>query len=188
LPQNSVEKDRLQKEWKQNGIEPLVEELRMKDVETFKTMDVKNPMRILRALEVIRSSGKTLGEMRESPKDKIQYAIKRFCVSWERKDLYNRINLRVDQMMNDGLFKEISHLPISENLLLQNTVGYKEWILHFDEQKSKEEVIESIKKNSRNYAKRQETWLRRYSDLIRLNPYNTMALKEQLLTHMKQRT
>jgi tRNA dimethylallyltransferase len=166
------------------GITPLLEELKMRDAESYNNMDINNPVRILRALEVIRVSGKTLSEIRKQPKEKIPHATTRFCVSWERKDLYNRINIRVDQMMNDGLFDEIMNLPVQDNLLLKNTVGYKEWLLHFEGRQSKEEVVELIKKNTRNYAKRQETWLKRYSDLIALNPYDKKTLKDQLLTHL----
>jgi tRNA dimethylallyltransferase len=183
-PQNSEVRDQLQIEWKKKGITPLLEELKMRDAESYNNMDINNPVRILRALEVIRVSGQTLSEIRTQPKEKIPHATTRFCVSWERKDLYNRINIRVDQMMNDGLFDEIMNLPVQDNLLLKNTVGYKEWLLHFDGGQSKEEVVELIKKNTRNYAKRQETWLKRYSDLIALNPYDKKTLKDQLLTHL----
>lgn len=138
----------------------------------------------MRALEVIRVSGKTLAEIRQQPKERIPYAIGRFCVNWDRKDLYDRINTRVDEMMNEGLFDEIINLPIQDNLLLQNTVGYKEWLLYLEGQKTKEEVVELIKKNTRNYAKRQGTWLRRYSDLIALNPYDKKTLKDQLLIQL----
>jgi tRNA dimethylallyltransferase len=87
-------------------------------------------------------------------------------------------------MMNDGLFDEVMNLPIQDNLLLQNTVGYKEWLLYLEGRQSKEEVVELIKKNTRNYAKRQETWLKRYSDLIGLNPYANKTVKDQLMIHL----
>jgi len=183
-PQSPEVRDQIQNEWKEKGIDSLLEELKMKDAQSYRNMDINNPMRILRALEVIRVSGKTLDEIRKLPKERIPYPITRFCVNWDRKDLYDRINLRVDQMMNEGLYDEIMNLPVQGNLLLQNTVGYKEWLLHFEGKKSKEEVVELIKKNTRNYAKRQETWLRRYSDLIYLNPYEKRSLKDQLLTHL----
>ena len=183
-PQNSEVRDQLQIEWKKKGITHLLEELKIKDAESYKNMDINNPMRILRALEVIRVSGKTLAEIREQPKESIPHAIIRFCVKWDRKDLYDRINTRVDQMMNDGLFDEVLNLPIQDNLLLQNTVGYKEWLLYLEGRQSKEEVVELIKKNTRNYAKRQETWLKRYSDLIGLNPYDNKTIKDQLMIHL----
>jgi tRNA dimethylallyltransferase len=78
----------------------------------------------------------------------------------------------------------VKKLPIDNNLLLQNTVGYKEWIPYFSKEYSYEDTIALIQKNSRNYAKRQETWLKRYKDLICLNPYDRLSLKEQLLTHL----
>ena len=183
-PQNSEVRDQLQKEWKENGMNPLLEELKMKDPQSYSSMDINNPMRVLRALEVLRVSGKTLSQIRKLPKERISYPVVRFCVNWDRKDLYDRINMRVDQMMNKGLFDEMMNLPVQENLLLQNTVGYKEWLLYLEGRQSKEEVVELIKKNTRNYAKRQETWLKRYSDLIGLNPYANKTVKDQLMIHL----
>jgi tRNA dimethylallyltransferase len=87
-------------------------------------------------------------------------------------------------MLEQGLLEEINQLPLKSNLILQNTVGYKEWISYFENSASYEETIALIKKNSRNYAKRQETWMKRYNDLICLNPYDKVSLIEQLLTYL----
>lgn len=170
--------------WKQHGIEPLLEELKTKDLDTYNRIDTNNPMRILRSLEIIRVSGKTIKEIREIPKEGIGVPLKRFSIAWKREDLYAKIDLRVEEMLELGLFEEVKKLPLNKNLLLQNTVGYKEWIPYFNQKASYKETIALIQKNSRNYAKRQETWLRRYKDLICLNPYDRLSLKEQLLTHL----
>lgn len=170
--------------WKQRGIGPLLKELKIKDPETYNRIDTNNPMRILRSLEIIKVSGKTIKEIREIPKEAIGLPLKRFSVAWKREDLYTRIDIRVDEMIAQGLFEEVKKLPLEKNLLLQNTVGYKEWIPYFNEKVSYKDTIALIQKNSRNYAKRQETWLRRYNDLICLNPYERLSLKEQLLTHL----
>tara|TARA_B110000285_G_scaffold17664_1_gene17215 strand:+ start:2541 stop:3440 length:900 start_codon:yes stop_codon:yes gene_type:complete len=183
-PSDAELRDALHEEWSKNGIETLLKELESKDPESYSTIDTNNPMRVLRALEMIRVSGKTLKEIREIPKDGINYPIQRFVISWKREDLYTRINMRVHQMIDEGLFDEVKELPLKESILLQNTVGYKEWIPYFSEESSYDETISMIQKNSRNYAKRQETWLKRYSDLICLNPYDAVSLKEQLLSYI----
>ena len=185
-PSDSTVRTNLHEEWKQKGMEPLLKELALKDAESFANIDTHNPMRVLRTLEILRVSGKTLGEIRKVPKEKINYPMKRFSISWKREDLYARIDLRVSQMIEGGLQEEVKQLPIKENVLIQNTVGYKEWVSFFNEESSYEETIALIQKNSRNYAKRQETWLRRYSDLICLNPYDSIPLKEQLMQNIEQ--
>jgi tRNA dimethylallyltransferase len=174
----------LHSEWKNKGISPLLKELEDKDEETFRRIDQKNPMRILRSLEIIRASGKTLNEIRTIPKNGIGYPTIRFCISWERNKLYNKIDDRVMAMLEAGLLEEVKKLPLLDNLLLQNTVGYKEWLGYFKKEESLENTILKIQKNSRNYAKRQETWLKRYQDLISLNPKHEIGLLEQLLKHL----
>lgn len=183
-PSNPDVRTALNEEWDRDGITPLLMELKSKDPESHSKIDTNNPMRILRALEIIRVSGQTLKQIRELPKDHIPYPIKRFSISWKREDLYQRINMRVDQMIEEGLLDELKQLPLKDNLLLQNTVGYKEWISYFSEDASYSETISLIQKNSRNYAKRQGTWLKRYSDLICLNPYDAIPLKAQIIAHL----
>lgn len=174
----------LHSEWTNKGIIPLLKELEDKDEETFRRIDQKNPMRILRSLEIIRASGKALNEIRTIPKKGIGYPTIRFCISWERNILYKKIDKRVMSMIESGLLEEVKNLPLLDNLLLQNTVGYKEWLCYLKEEESLENTILKIQKNSRNYAKRQETWLRRYQDLICLNPKHEIGLLEQLLKHL----
>ena len=183
-PSDPKVREKLHQEWNKKGMAPLLEELQTKDPETHKKIDTSNPMRVLRALEITRVSGQTLEDIRKEPKDGIEYPVKRFCISWKREDLYERINLRVDQMIRDGLLDEVKSLPVKENLLLQNTVGYKEWIPYLDNGMSFEDTIAMIQKNSRNYGKRQETWMRRYSDLISLNPYDSIPMLDQLIQHI----
>jgi len=183
-PSDSSVRAALNEEWKNIGMGPLLEELERTDPVAYKKMDIHNPMRVLRALEVIRVSGKTIEEIRKQEKERIDYPFLRFGISWKREDLYERINLRVEQMIDEGLLDEVKSLPVKENLLLQNTVGYKEWISYFDNGMSFEDTIAMIQKNTRNYGKRQETWMRRYSDLICLNPYDSMSMLDQLKQHI----
>ena len=183
-PSDTNVRAELDKSWKLKGITPLLEELKSADLETYNRIDTNNPMRILRSLEIIRVSGKTIREIREVPKESIQIPLIRFSISWKRSDLYSRIDVRVEKMLDQGLLEEIKQLPLKSNLILQNTVGYKEWIPYFENSASYEDTIALIKKNSRNYAKRQETWLKRYNDLICLNPYDKVSLIEQLHTYL----
>ena len=183
-PSDSAIRANLNEEWKKMGMEPLLEELKLKDPISYEKMDIHNPMRVLRALEVIRVSGKTLEEIRKQEKEGVNCPYLRFGISWKREDLYERINLRVVQMIEEGLLDEVKSLPVKENLLLQNTVGYKEWIPYFDNGMSFEDTIAMIQKNSRNYGKRQETWMKRYSDLISLSPYESTTMLEQLINHL----
>lgn len=183
-PNDPEVRNKLHEEWNKNGMGPLLEEFESKDPQSFKNTDTSNPMRVLRALEIIRVSGKTLAKIREVPKKGIGYEVKRFSIAWNREELYTRINLRVEQMLEEGLLEEVKGLPLKENLLIQNTVGYKEWIPYFENGMSFEETIAMIQKNSRNYGKRQETWLRRYADLICLDPYGSLTLLDQLKKHL----
>ena len=183
-PSDASVRSDLNEEWKSIGIEKLLEELKDKDPATYHRIDVNNPIRVLRALEVIRVSGKTLGELREDEKIKIDYPFLRFGIAWKRQDLYDRINRRVTEMINDGLLEEVKELPLKENLLIQNTVGYKEWIPYFENGISFEDTVAMIQKNTRNYGKRQETWMKRYSDLISLSPYESTTMLEQLIKHL----
>jgi len=184
-PSDPKIREELLNTWREHGIHPLLKELKSTDIETYERIDINNPMRILRSLEIIKVSGKTIKENREVPKKALDLPYKRFSIAWNREDLYTRINLRVEEMLEFGLFEEVSQLPIKNNLLLQNTVGYKEWIPYFENNASYEDTIALIQKNSRNYAKRQETWLRRYKDLICLNPYDRLSLKDQVFTHLE---
>ncbi|MDG2154037.1 MAG: tRNA (adenosine(37)-N6)-dimethylallyltransferase MiaA [Crocinitomicaceae bacterium] len=183
-PSNASVRSDINEEWKSKGIEKLIEELKKKDSTTYERIDLNNPMRVLRALEVIRVSGKTLGEIRKQEKIKIDYPYLRFGISWERQDLYERIDRRVNEMIGDGLLEEVKGLPLKENLLIQNTVGYKEWIPYFENGMSFEDTVAMIQKNSRNYGKRQETWMKRYSDLIVLSPYESSTMLDQLIKHI----
>jgi tRNA dimethylallyltransferase len=183
-PSDASVRSDLNNEWKNKGIDILLEELKNKDLSTYDHIDVNNPMRILRALEVIRVSGKTLGEIRKQEKIKIDHPYLRFGIKWNRQDLYDRINTRVNEMINEGLLDEVKSLPLRENLLIQNTVGYKEWISYFENGMSFEDTVAMIQKNSRNYGKRQETWMKRYSDLILLSPYESTTMIDQLIKHL----
>lgn len=151
----------LQKE----GLKSLQDELKQKDPEYFDKVDLNNPHRLIRALEVCRSTNSPYSSFLNKSSNKLPYRILHFGIKIERALLYSRINERVDLMVNDGLFTEVQGLVRYKNLNALNTVGYKEILSFFDDQISRENAVEEIKKNSRRYAKRQLTWYRKNEDI-----------------------
>jgi tRNA dimethylallyltransferase len=133
----------------------------------------------MRLLEVLRISGLPLKSQQTGDLKPINIPFLRFSIDWSRKDLYDRINSRVDAMLENGLEKEVNALKSFSNLSPLQTVGYQEWTTF---ENSRTLAIEKIKQHTRNYAKRQLTWLNKYEDLQRLNPYLDISLKEQMIS------
>lgn len=151
----------LQEEFKEKGVTPLQEELKSKDPAYYGKVDVQNPMRILRALEVIRTTGDTYSQYRNQPLPDRPFRSVMIGIDWQRETLYERINQRVDQMVADGLETEAGALLSLRDKTPLDTVGYKEWFQHFDGDLSRADAINDIKQHTRNYAKRQLTWFRK---------------------------
>ena len=150
--------------YKSHGLKGLQELLRDKDPKYYTRVDINNPVRLIRALEVCLTSKKPfssfLGKYRE-PRDFIS---KIFILECPRKILYEKINSRVDQMMTSGLENEVRKLIDFKELPTLKTVGYKELFPYFQNKKGLEDAILEIKKNSRRYAKRQITWFKKYDN------------------------
>jgi tRNA dimethylallyltransferase len=154
----------------QNGLEPLLNELAERDPLFYEQVDRNNPMRIIRALEAIRSSGQKISDFQKRIKKTRDFQIIRFSIDWPRDLLYSRINQRVDEMISFGLIQEVESLSKFRHLNALNTVGYKEIFEFLEGHENQEKAIELIKQHTRNYAKRQLTWIRRYNDIHYLNP------------------
>jgi tRNA dimethylallyltransferase len=163
------------------GIGFLQAKLKALDFKAYEAIDIQNSRRVIRALEVMIGTGNSILFYQQKKRIPF-YPFLRFYVQWERADLYARINMRVDQMISEGLESEVTALRDSKYQTVLNTVGYKEWEMFFNGIETKEAVIEKIKQNSRNYAKRQLTWMNQYEDLTALNPYSERSLLNQLLT------
>jgi len=163
------------------GIGFLQTKLKTLDFKAYEAIDIQNSRRVIRALEVMIGTGNSILFYQQKKRIPF-YPFLRFYVQWERADLYARINMRVDQMISEGLESEVTALRDSKYQTVLNTVGYKEWEMFFNGIETKEAVIEKIKQNSRNYAKRQLTWMNQYEDLTALNPYSERSLLNQLLT------
>lgn len=177
--------EKLNSELETHGIGFLQSKLKELDTNTYEAIDIQNGRRIIRALEVILGTGNSI--LFYQQKKRIPcYPFHRFYVQWERADLYARINMRVNQMIDQGLEAEVAALRTVKNQTVLNTVGYKEWELFFEGRTSREDVIEKIKQNSRNYAKRQLTWMNQYEILCPLNPYDERTLLDQLLIFVNE--
>jgi tRNA dimethylallyltransferase len=161
------------------GLEFLQNELARLDPVYFAEVDTNNPVRLIRALEVIELTQKPFSESRKG-KVKYDYDIVRYGIAWNRSDLYERIDQRVDFMIEAGLFQEAKALFPLRNLKALNTVGYSEFFRYWENECNFDEAVEKIKQHTRNYAKRQLTWLKRYDDLVELNPYAQETLFEQM--------
>ncbi|PCI01046.1 MAG: tRNA (adenosine(37)-N6)-dimethylallyltransferase MiaA [Flavobacteriaceae bacterium] len=143
------------------GIENLQLQLQDLDPESYKTIAVDNPHRLIRALEVCIGSGQTYSSFKNKPKAPRNFKSVQIGLRSERQLMYDRINQRVDIMISNGLIEEARSLYKNKSLNALQTVGYRELFLHFDGEITLEFAIEEIKKNTRRFAKRQITWFKK---------------------------
>jgi tRNA dimethylallyltransferase len=158
IPKDDVIRKQLTEQLENEGIEVLQEELQLLDPEHYATSNIKNPQRLIRALEVCRLTGKTYTSFRTHSTKKRNFEIIKIGLNTEREIVYQRINERVDIMMKNGLEEEARKLFTFKNNNALNTVGYKELFNYFEGNSTLEEAIVAIKQNTRNFAKRQLTW------------------------------
>ena len=162
-------KNIINKKYKEKGIEYLQKEIKRLDPEYYGKVDKKNSRRLIRALEVIESSGKTFTSFRKSNNKERMFSREIITLNCDREILYSKIDKRVERMIKDGLENEAYCLREFKNLNTLNTVGYKEFINYFENKISYKEAVEKIKQNTRNYAKRQITWNKKYSDAKKID-------------------
>jgi tRNA dimethylallyltransferase len=156
----------LNKELDQHGLEPLQQELVKVDPLYAQKVDLQNPHRVLRALEVWRATGKAYSSFLGQKKTDRPFTPLMVGLEAAREVIYHRINARVDRMMTAGLLKEAVGLKADEHLNALQTVGYKELFQYLDGRCTLEEAVEEIKKNTRRFAKRQGTWFRKNKSII----------------------
>lgn len=169
----------LEQQLEEKGLRSLLNELNYLDPGILQQIDQNNPRRVLRALEVVKGSGRSWVSFQQL-KAPAHFDVQRFVIHWPREVLYERINQRVDQMVNDGLEQEVYGLMNYKDLPVLNTVGYKEWFDFFEGNASKVQVVDKIKQHTRNYAKRQVTWMNRYAELHALLPNATLTPLQQI--------
>ncbi len=150
---------------KEKGLAALQQKLKELDPEYYETIDIHNSRRIIRALEVMEFSGKPFSSFQKNYKVDRSFNIVKIGIEWPREQLYNRINQRVEVMVKDGLVEEAKLLHTFANLNALQTVGYQELFDFFEHKISLDKAIELIKRNSRRYAKRQMTWLRKDDEI-----------------------
>ena len=148
----------------EGGLETLQKEVERVDPEYFQVVDKQNPRRLQRALEVYYQTGKPYSTFRQKNVAKRDFDIIKLAILWDRDKLIERINKRVDLMMKQGLLEEVKSVYPKRHLNSLNTVGYKELFDYLDGKCSLEQAVEQIKINTRQYAKRQMTWLRKNGD------------------------
>jgi tRNA dimethylallyltransferase len=161
-------------DYKKHGIEFIQEELKQRDPAYYSKVDLQNHHRIIRALEVCRAQHLPYSFFLKSKNKTREFETIFIGLQAERSLIYNRINLRVDLMIREGLIEEVKKLVTYKTLNALQTVGYKELFKYFEGSTSKEEAIEEIKKNTRRFAKRQSTWFRKNENINWFN-YNTKA-------------
>jgi tRNA dimethylallyltransferase len=154
------------------GLERLYEEARKIDSEAMKKISINDKKRIIRVLEIYHKTGKTKTEVeKESRKNEIKYNYKMFAITMNREKLYERIEKRVDQMIEQGLIEEVQSILNKYHKFptAMQGLGYKEVVEYLENKLTKEEMIEKIKKKTRHYAKRQLTWFKKNKETIWLD-------------------
>ena len=154
-------REKVQKLYDDGGLRALQNEVQRLDPEYYAVVDQHNPRRLQRALEVCYQTGKTFTSFRSGNAIQRDFDIKKYALLWDREALIERIDRRVDMMMEQGLLEEAKALYPKRHLNALNTVGYKELFAYFDGDCTLKEAVEQIKIHTRQYAKRQMTWLRK---------------------------
>jgi len=171
---DGVIREELELLFKNEGLEGLQAKLKAIDQEAYEIIDIQNPQRLQRAIERVLLSGKTHNELRQSDLEEMQFEVLEFAIDWPREELYNRINDRVDIMMESGLLNEVKSVLKYKDLNALKTVGYKEIVEYLEGECSLEEAVEKIKQNTRRYAKRQLTWFRNKTGTIWVDPSSSL--------------
>ncbi len=153
-------------DYEAKGMDWLQQEVDINDPDYYRTGETKNPHRMLRALEVKLSTGRSILSFQKKEKVKRDFNIIKIGLELPREELYNRVNGRVDKMLEDGLLQEIETLQPHKNLNALQTVGYKELFSYLEGAITLSEAIAAIKQNTRHYAKRQMTWFKKDKEII----------------------
>jgi tRNA dimethylallyltransferase len=186
IPKDDFIKEQLNSELQTKGLSYLLEELKIKDESYYKKVDKANPLRVLRALEVMRLAGTTFSSFLDKNLIvKRDFEILKFVIDLPREMLYERINLRVDQMIYNGLLEEVKSVFEYRSLQSLNTVGYKELFSYLNSEIEFKDAVELIKKNTRNYAKRQLTWFRKDKKAIWISSVEIEDQMHEITSVMK---
>lgn len=170
----------LNRSYKQNGIEALQKKLKELDPEYYEAVDINNPKRLLRAIEVCIQTGNTYTSLRKNKPKSRDFRIVKIGLEIDRKMLSERISQRTDEMMKNGWLEEAKAVYPLKHLNALNTVGYKELFACFDGKLTLEEATEKIKTNTRRFTKRQMTWFKKDPEIQWFDPEN----KDQIFNYL----
>lgn len=162
--------------YKKEGLEQLASELRLLDPEYYNEADIKNPKRVMHALEICYMTGKTYTSFRKRNVKKRPFNIIKIGLQRDREELYERINRRVDMMIEQGLVDEVKKFEHLKHHNSLNTVGYKEIFKYLDGEWTLPFAIEKIKQNTRIYSRKQVTWYRKDEDITWFHPDNIQEI------------
>lgn len=170
----------LKKRLAEEGLEALCEQLRELDPEHYDIVDKQNPRRVVHALEICLMTGRTYTSFRTNERKQRPFNIRKVAINRPREELYERINHRVDLMMEQGLLEEVRSLYPKRHLNALNTVGYKELFTYLDGEWSLYEAVERLKGNTRRYARKQLTWFKRDEAVTWFTPSDEAGIIDYL--------
>ncbi|NOQ91545.1 MAG: tRNA (adenosine(37)-N6)-dimethylallyltransferase MiaA, partial [Flavobacteriaceae bacterium] len=176
-------REKLKNELQENGIQSLQNQLKKLDPVTFQKIDIDNKQRLIRALEICIGTNKPYSSYLKNKINKRNFISIKIGITAERETIYNRINQRVDLMIENGLIEEAKKLHPNKNLNALQTVGYRELFQYFDNEITLDFAISEIKKNTRRFAKRQNTWFKRDPNITWFNYQEKNA---SILKHIQE--
>lgn len=186
LPETDQElREALNKEFAERGLEAMVEELKEIDDATYQQIDLQNPSRVFRAIEVYRQTGKPLSVFKTGTKKERPFKSIKIGLNMPREDLYERIDRRMDLMLAAGLEEEARANIKYRNLNALQTVGYSEIFGFIDGDYGREEMVRLLKRNSRRYAKRQLTWFSRDAEVVWFHPGELKEIESFIESHLQ---
>lgn len=175
-------REELKRRYQEEGLEPLCEDLKRLDPEHYQLVDRQNYRRVIHALEICYQTGRTYTSFRTQAKKQRPFQIIKIGLNRDRQELYDRINQRVDDMMNSGLLEEAHAMYPYKDVNALNTVGYKELFDYFNGRWPLEEAVERIKGNTRRYARKQLTWYKRDESVTWFHP----SQQQEILNFISQ--
>ena len=171
------------------GLQWLQNEIKIKDPVFFGVGEIQNPQRMMRALEVVESTGRSILDFRKNGKTKRDFNIIKIGLELPKEELHHNINTRVDRMIGEGLAEEVNSLKGYQDVNALQTVGYSEIFEHLEGKTSLQTAIEEIKKNTRQYAKRQMTWFKKDKEIQWVNAKETgsiSAMAQKLVSGVRK--
>ena len=178
---DDVTRSTIKKRYAEEGFDALLEELKVLDPEHYEVVDRKNPKRVIHALEICHMTGKTYTSFRRGEKKQRPFCIIRIGLTRERPEMYERINQRVLQMMDDGLEAEARSVYAKRSMNSLNTVGFKEMFCYFDGEIPLEEAVRRIQSNTRRYYRKQMTWFKRDKETAWFHPDDREGIMKHIL-------